>query len=78
MRHRAIGAAPPRPDAAHPPLIDRLSRVNVYPPRPPCLDDLAPAETMLGDPLILEQMLHNRLFGLTSSTSPTVFHRSGS
>jgi hypothetical protein len=77
MRHRLLGDPPVR-SAAHPPLIDRLSLVQSYPSRPGSPLDHSPAETVLGDPLSLEQMLHNRLFGLAPASSPTVFHRSGS
>ncbi|MEW4568684.1 M48 family metallopeptidase [Tautonia sp. JC769] len=78
MRHRVLSDPPSRADAAHPPLIDRLAIVHAYPARPVSEPDLSPAETLLGDPTILEQMLHNRLFGVTFSTAPSVFHRSGS
>lgn len=78
MRHRLLSEPPARRDAAHPALIDRLAVVHAYGSRLPSETDLAPAETVLGDPTSLEQMLHNRLFGLVDSSSATVFHRTGS
>lgn len=78
MRHRLLSDPPSRSDAAHPPLIDRLTVVQSYPSRPCSAVDLSPAESVLGDPLSLEQMLHNRLFGLAPAPGPSVFHRTGS
>ncbi|QDV38478.1 M48 family metallopeptidase [Tautonia plasticadhaerens] len=78
MRHRLLSDSPGRSDAAHPALIDRLTIVQSYPNRSCSPVDLSPAESVLGDPLSLEQMLHNRLFGLAPMPGPSIFHRAGS
>ncbi|WP_165223608.1 M48 family metallopeptidase [Aquisphaera insulae] len=64
-------------DATHPPLPDRLARVQSYPDLVSANGDAQPATTLLGDLEIFEQMLHNRLFG-GPAVEPTVFHRAGS
>ena len=63
-------------DAAHPPLPDRIAAIGDYPDRPAAEADRAPAASTLGDIEPIEQMLHNRLFGLPA-VAPTVFHRAG-
>ena len=78
MRHRLLTATPIRRDATHPSLLERLAVVQSYPDRPQQIGDLGPAESFLGDPQAMEQMLHNRLFGLVPATSPSLFHRAGS
>ena len=78
MRHQLMTAPPIRRDATHPALLERLAVVQSYPDRPHQLGELGPAESFLGDPHALEQMLHNRLFGLVPATSPSLFHRAGS
>jgi hypothetical protein len=67
----------PSTDGAHPPLLDRLSIVQSYPPRSFSAADLAPAASSLADLEALEEMLHNRLFA-ASDVEPSVFHRAGS
>ena len=80
MRHRLLSRAA-RPHRPRPPGPDRPPRRSSSPTPigPATGDDLAPAEGVLGDPLALEQMLHNRLFGTVpapsgraSSTGPAV------
>ncbi|RUL89188.1 M48 family metallopeptidase [Tautonia sociabilis] len=79
MRHGLLSELPARSDGAHPPLIDRLAVVQSYSNRPPTELDLEPAESVLGDPIALERMLHNRLFGPdTVPAGPSLFHRAGS
>jgi Zn-dependent protease with chaperone function len=63
-------------DPAHPPLPDRLALLQSYPDPASPNGDAAPASTFLGDLETLEQMLHNRLFGLPP-VEPSVFHRAG-
>jgi hypothetical protein len=61
-------------DPAHPPLPDRLAALQAY-PNPAMLNgDADPATTTLGDLETLEQMLHNRIFGLPA-IEPSVFHK---
>jgi len=62
-------------DPAHPPLRDRLALLQSYPDHVPRESDSQPGNTFLGDLEIFEQMLHNRLFGSTGSTEPSVFHK---
>ena len=76
IRHRLLSDGEVSPDAAHPPLLDRLASVQAYPSRPSVEADLAPASTTVGDLEALEQMLHNRLFAL-GRIEPSVFHRAG-
>lgn len=78
MRHRVLAAPATAPDAAHPALIERLAVVQAYPSRNGRPEDAEPAVRLLGDPVALERMLHNRLFGLTEPVAPSVFHRTGS
>jgi Zn-dependent protease with chaperone function len=78
LRHAILThATPPRPDDPHPPLLDRLSVVQDYPDRPPNPGPLADEPAVLGDLEALEQMLHNRIFGVPAD-GPSVFHRTGS
>lgn len=62
-------------DPAHPPLRDRLALLQSYPDHIPLDGDSQPGSAFLGDLEIFEQMLHNRLFGATGSTEPSVFHK---
>lgn len=64
------------PDPAHPPLADRLVLLQSYPDHVRSPGDDQPANTLLGDLEIFEQMLHHRLFASTAAVEPTVFHRS--
>jgi hypothetical protein len=64
-------------DPAHPPLPDRIASLQAYPDPASLNGDSQPATTFLGDLEVLEQMLHNRLFGLPG-IEPSVFHRAGS
>ena len=64
-------------DSPHPPLPDRVAMIQGYPDRPDPSVDNQSATSLLGDPEWLEQLLHDRLFGLPI-IEPTVFHRSGS
>jgi len=75
MRLRLLTDGDAARDPAHPPLRDRLALLQTYPDHIPRDGDSQPAATLLGDLEILEQMLHNRLFGATCSTEPSVFHR---
>ncbi|CAN5796557.1 hypothetical protein BH23PLA1_BH23PLA1_27000 [soil metagenome] len=81
MRHRLLIEPPLVPDAAHPSLLDRLAIVQAY--RSRCAfgtrdnTEAGPAASALGDLEALEQMLHNRLFGMPA-VEPSVFHRAGS
>jgi Zn-dependent protease with chaperone function len=70
-------------DPAHPPLPDRIARIQSYPEpaaaaasHPGIAADVAPATSCLGDLEAFEQMLHNRLFGLPP-IEPSVFHKAG-
>jgi Zn-dependent protease with chaperone function len=61
-------------DPAHPPLPDRLALLQSYPDPASVNGDAIPATSYVGDLEVLEQMLHNRLFGLPG-IEPVVFHR---
>jgi hypothetical protein len=50
--------------------------VQAFPDRPDFAADNASAITLVGDPEWLEQMLHDRLYGLPA-IEPTVFHKAG-
>jgi hypothetical protein len=81
MRLRILAGDDAPADPAHPPLPDRLVRLQAYPdPAAATADagaDVTPATALLGDLEGFEQMLHNRLFGLPP-LEPSVFHRAGS
>jgi Zn-dependent protease with chaperone function len=77
MRVRILTGRDGAQDPAHPPLPDRLARLQSYPDRASVNGDTLPATTFLGDLEVFEQMLHNRLFGLPA-VEPSVFHRAGS
>lgn len=77
MRHRLLSDPAPITDGPHPPLLDRLSAVQMYPARTTSADDEAQAVNVLGDLEAFEQMLHNRLFGVPA-VEPSLFHRAGS
>ncbi|WP_406695099.1 M48 family metalloprotease [Singulisphaera sp. Ch08] len=61
-------------DPAHPPLPDRLALLQSYPDPASANGDTIPATSYVGDLETLEQMLHNRLFGLPA-IEPSVFHK---
>jgi Zn-dependent protease with chaperone function len=61
-------------DPTHPPLPDRVARLQAYPDRPSTNGDALPATTFLGDLEVFEEMLHNRLFSLPV-VEPSVFHK---
>ncbi|AGA27544.1 M48 family metallopeptidase [Singulisphaera acidiphila] len=61
-------------DPAHPPLPDRLALLQSYPDPASVTGDTIPATSYVGDLETLEQMLHNRLFGLPA-VEPSVFHK---
>jgi Zn-dependent protease with chaperone function len=63
-------------DPAHPPLPDRLALLQSYPDPASSNGDGVPATSYLGDLEAIEQMLHNRLFGLPA-LEPSIFHRAG-
>jgi hypothetical protein len=72
-------------DPAHPPLPERLIllqscrepvHTNGHARRNGVNGDSAPATTLLGDLESLEEMLHNRLFGV-NALEPSVFHKIG-
>lgn len=77
MRHRLLSGPRGPVNGPHPALIDRLAAVQAYPTPPPNGDDSTPSIAVLGDLDALEQMLHNRLFGV-SAVEPSTFHRAGS
>ncbi|MFO0949902.1 MAG: M48 family metallopeptidase [Isosphaeraceae bacterium] len=83
MRLRILADPSGPVDPAHPPLPDRIARLQSYPELPSSNGsthssaDVAPATSCLGDLEAFEQMLHNRLFGLPP-IEPSVFHRAGS
>ena len=77
MRHRLLTTETAPADGPHPALLDRLALVHAYPDRPESAAGAEPAVRLLGDLEALEQMLHNRLFGLTA-VEPSTFHRAGS
>ena len=63
-------------DPTHPPLPDRVAKLQSYPDRPSSNGDASPATTFLGDLEVFEEMLHNRLFSVNlPMVEPTVFHR---
>ena len=63
-------------DPAHPPLADRLAWLQRYPDSVIAPGDNVPATTLIGDLEIIEELLHNRLFGSTF-LEPSVFHQAG-
>jgi hypothetical protein len=63
-------------DPTHPPLPDRVAKLQSYPDRPNSNGDALPATTFLGDLEVFEEMLHNRLFSVSLPViEPTVFHK---
>jgi Zn-dependent protease with chaperone function len=76
MRLRLLAVDPGLGDSPHPPLPDRVAMTQSYPDRSDRKADNVPAVALVGDPEWLEQMLHDRLFGLLA-IEPTVFHRAG-
>ncbi|WP_422926720.1 M48 family metallopeptidase [Singulisphaera sp. PoT] len=74
MRIQVLTSEEGANDPAHPPLPDRITILQSYPDPPQGHSDNAPATSFLGDLESLEQMLHNRLFGLPA-IEPSVFHR---
>lgn len=74
MRMKILADGGP-PDPAHPPLADRLVLLQSYPDHVRSPGDDQPANTLLGDLEIFEQMLHHRLFASSAAVEPTVFHR---
>ncbi len=84
LRHRTLGQRRAVDDSAHPPLLDRLQRIQDLPDRSPSeldvplLDaDKIPAAATLGDAEAVEQALHDRLFR-SRTVEKSVFHRAGS
>ncbi len=77
MRLRLLTLDREAADSPHPPLPDRVAVVQAYPDRPETPSDIAAAASLVGDPDWLEQMLHDRLFGLPA-IKPSVFHKAGS
>lgn len=83
MRRRVFGQPHRVDDSAHPPLLERLKRVQDLPDRlpsgleVPILDaEQVPASATLGDPEAIEQALHDRLFR-SRAVERSVFHRTG-
>ena len=76
MRLRLLVEARPMGDSPHPPLPDRVAMIQVYADRNEGPTDQLAAASLLGDLEWLEQMLHDRLFGLPK-IEPSVFHRAG-
>jgi Zn-dependent protease with chaperone function len=76
MRLRLLTVDPGSSDSPHPPLPERVSMLQGFPDRPDSLADGMTAISLVGDPEWLEQMLHDRLYGLPA-IEPTVFHTAG-
>jgi Zn-dependent protease with chaperone function len=82
MRLRILADGDVTDDPAHPPLPERLVLLGSYPDHAHIHGnggpngDSVPATTLLGDLETLEEMLHNRLFGLPP-IEPSVFHKNG-
>jgi Zn-dependent protease with chaperone function len=76
MRLRLVAIDPGASDSPHPPLPDRIALVQQYADSAVFAKSGEAAWTLLGDPEWLEQMLDERLFGL-SALEPTVFHKAG-
>ncbi len=76
MRLQILANGHATEDRTHPPLPDRLALLQSYPD--PCQNqsDAVASTTLLSDLETLEQMLHNRLFGIPP-VEPTVYHKSG-
>lgn len=72
MRLQLMANTSVNDDPAHPPLPDRLALLLSYADPASCNGDTAPATSFLGDLETLEQMLHNRLFGLPA-IEPSVY-----
>jgi Zn-dependent protease with chaperone function len=76
MRLRLLTLDSGEKDSPHPPLGDRLAMIQSFPDRPEGALDQQAAISLVGDPEWLEQMLHDRLYGLPA-IEPTVFHKAG-
>jgi Zn-dependent protease with chaperone function len=76
MRLRLLTVDPGEADSPHPPLPERVSMLQAFPDRPEAQADAIAAISLVGDPEWLEQMLHDRLYGLPA-IEPTVFHKAG-
>jgi Zn-dependent protease with chaperone function len=76
MRLQILANGHASDDRTHPPLPDRLALLQSYPDPCPNQADAAASTTLLSDLETLEQMLHNRLFGIPP-VEPTVYHRCG-
>lgn len=74
MRLQVLANGTGAHDPAHPPLPDRLSLLQSYPDPAHVNGDAIPATSFVGDLEALEQMLHNRLFGLPP-IEPSVYHK---
>jgi Zn-dependent protease with chaperone function len=74
MRLQVLTNTDESDDPAHPPLPDRLALLQAYPDPATPNGDGQPATSYLGDLESLEEMLHNRLFGLPL-VEPSVFHK---
>ncbi|WP_435006388.1 M48 family metallopeptidase [Tundrisphaera lichenicola] len=77
MRLRLLVVREVDRDSPHPPLPDRFTMLQNFPPQPTSSTDQFSAATLIGDLEWLEQMLHDRLFGLPK-IEPSIFHRAGS
>ncbi len=77
MRWRLLAVDPGVSDSPHPPLPDRVAMVQSFADRPIVAAENQPAIALVGDPEWLEQMMHDRLYGLRG-VEPTVFHKAGS
>ena len=77
IRHGLLRDGETPTDPAHPPLLDRLAAVQMYPPRGTSDVDAGSASKTLGDLEAIEQMLHNRLYA-SRAIERSVFHRAGS
>ncbi len=76
MRLRLLSEDASTGDSPHPPLPDRVAMVQSYADRPDDPHDDRPSTALFGDPEWLEQMLHDRLYGLPA-IEPSVFHKAG-
>jgi Zn-dependent protease with chaperone function len=77
MRLRLLTVDPGPADSPHPPLPERVARIQAFPDRPDLAVENVAAISLVGDPEWLEQMLHDRLYQLPA-IEPSVFHKAGS
>jgi Zn-dependent protease with chaperone function len=76
MRLQLLTIDPGGADSPHPPLPERVAMVQAFSDRPDVPSGNLAAISLVGDPEWMEQMLHDRLYGLPT-IEPTVFHKAG-